>query len=146
LSDQDRVCPRLDSGIANAPGHHWLSRRLERPFSQPAFSGLDRAAELPALANPDNLLGRNAALFEFVENRAEADRVAADLVEQPSLVDLFGDVRQFVYVLANSLNQGQVPSLGKVLQCRRDLLAPLEHRGMSPGVPPAKLLLAILAA
>ncbi|MNC75431.1 hypothetical protein D3C75_1269590 [compost metagenome] len=48
---------------------------------QSPFRGLDRAAELPALADADDLVFGDLAVYQFVEDGADTNRVDTYLIQ-----------------------------------------------------------------
>ncbi|MNG01646.1 hypothetical protein D3C84_846360 [compost metagenome] len=109
---------------------------LHAAFSELALCRLDRAAELPALADGDNLFRGDFALDHCVVNRANPDRVDADFVQQARLFHLFNQVSHLKHVIANSLRQCQIAVFFKVMEARGFCLSSLEYRGVRPGVGP----------
>ncbi|MNY66050.1 hypothetical protein D3C86_2034170 [compost metagenome] len=66
FGNQDRVCPGLDAAVGYAPDHQPLLGVAHLAAGQASFCGLDSAAELPALADADDLVFGDLAVYQFV--------------------------------------------------------------------------------
>ena len=141
--DRHGVALRFDLRVADAPCHQGGAVMDQLAAGELALGRLDRAVQLPTLADPDDALERDPTFLagELVDGVDDADRVNGDgllLRQQPLGFDLADDVGNRGDVGAGRLDDGQSSVPFKVEETRGDLLAALQHDLVRPGTRPGE--------
>src|SRR6185369_11988319 len=111
--------------------------------------GFHSAHKLVALADADNLaawLGHTNLCELIDEDPVRPLVIDRNRNKTAGLINLVDDIDDLADILELVIHDGQLASVGKILQLTCDRFAPLEHALMTPRVrprqPPARIFLA----
>ncbi|MNL48316.1 hypothetical protein D3C87_1711660 [compost metagenome] len=96
------------------------------------------------MTDTDDLVFRDRARYQFVEDGSDPHRVDADFVEQSGIEYPFDDIADLRHVVTDSLHDSQVTLSGEVFEAGRFLQVTFQRGGMRPCTDPCQPIAGVL--